>query len=141
MLHPVTLKRGVVWVRKDFLGRGWKFPFQFDGASGGVRLSEFEENIKENITIILGTKPGERQMMPRFGCRIHELMFAPNTRATATLIESYVRDALDRWEPRIELMKVDSWPDQDGSVRVEVTYRIKSTLAQQALDVELSSGG
>ena len=61
---------GVI-VRKDFLGRGWKFPFGFDPASGGVALSEFEENIRESVTIILGTQPGERQMLPEFGCRIH----------------------------------------------------------------------
>ncbi|MBT3219002.1 MAG: GPW/gp25 family protein [Proteobacteria bacterium] len=128
-------------VRKDFLGRGWKFPFGFNGASGGVQTSEFEENIKESVTIILGTRPGERQMLPQFGCRIHELMFAPNTRATATLIARHVRDALERWEPRIEVIKVDSWPDPNGAIRVEVNYRIRSTRRDQSVDLELTSGG
>ena len=62
---------------KEALGRGWSFPFTIDPARGGVALSEFEENIRQNITIILGTRPGERQMLPQFGCRIHELLFAP----------------------------------------------------------------
>ncbi len=75
---------------KDFLGRGWQFPFAFDPSSGSVQASEYEDNIRQCITVILGTKPGERQMLPNFGCRIHELMFAPNTRSTATLIAHYV---------------------------------------------------
>ena len=70
-------------VKKEFLGRGWAFPFHFDPAGGGVALSEFEENIRQNITIIIGTRPGERQMLPEFGCRIHELLFSPSTASTA----------------------------------------------------------
>jgi phage baseplate assembly protein W len=52
---------------REILGRGWAFPFGFDSATGAVSVSEFEENIRQNITIILGTKPGERQMLPAFG--------------------------------------------------------------------------
>lgn len=124
-------------MRKEFLGRGWQFPFGFNTATGGVAMSEFEKNIQESITIILGTKPGERQMLPEFGCRIHELMFAPNTRATATLIAHHVKSALARWEPRIEVVNVDSWPDAAGMIKVQVNYRIKSTLKDQELAVML----
>ncbi len=127
-------------MRKDFLGRGWRFPFGFDTGSGSVALSEFEQNIRESITIILGTKPGERQMLPTFGCRIHELMFSPNTRATSTLIAHYVEDALKRWEPRIDVLSVDSWPDPKGVIRVEVNYRVKSTNDAQQLAVTLTGG-
>ena len=127
-------------VRKEFLGRGWKFPFGFDPASGGISMSEFEENIRESITIILGTKPGERQMLPQFGCRIHELMFAPNTRATAQQIADHVEVALARWEPRIQVVKVDSYPN-DGTIHVEVNYRIRSTQADQTVELDMTSGG
>lgn len=125
-------------VRKEFLGRGWRFPFGFDSASGGVAVSEYEKNIQESITIILGTKPGERQMLPEFGCRIHELMFSPNTRATSTLVAHHVETALARWEPRIEVTKVDSWPDASGTIRVQVHYKVKSTLQNQELSLMLS---
>ncbi len=114
-------------VRKEFLGRGWAFPFQFDPATGMVALSEYEENIRQNITIILATRPGERQMLPEFGCRIHDLLFAPNTRATAHLIARHVTDALSRFERRIEVTDVQSRVDPSGAVRVEVVYKIIST--------------
>lgn len=127
-------------MRKEFLGRGWRFPFGFDSASGGVALSEYEQNIQECVTVILGTKPGERQMLPQFGCRIHELMFTPNTRATATLIAHHVEVALERWEPRIEVTHVESWPDDKGVIRIVVQYKIKSTLADQELSYLFSGG-
>jgi phage baseplate assembly protein W len=125
-------------LRKEFLGRGWRFPFGFDPSRGAVATSEYEQNIRESITLILGTKPGERQMLPEFGCRIHELMFSPNTRATATLVSHYVEEALSRWEPRIEVTKVDAWPDTAGSVKVMVHYRVKSTQELQEIALLLS---
>ena len=113
--------------QKEFLGHGWSFPFRFDAASGQVAFSEFEDNIKQCITIILATRPGERQMLPNFGCRVHELLFAPNTDATSIIAASHVRDALSRWEPRIEVESVDASPDVAGALRLEVMYRIKAT--------------
>jgi phage baseplate assembly protein W len=128
-------------LRKDFLGRGWRFPFQFDPATGGTAMSEYEENIRQCITIILATKPGERQMLSEFGCRIHELMFAPATRATSTIIGHHVEKALERWEPRIEVTAVDSWAEPNGQIRVQVNYKIRSTMSEQEMSLLLTSGG
>ena len=125
-------------MRKEFLGRGWGFPFKFDPADGRVVMSEYEQNIRESITLILGTKPGERQMLPDFGCRIHDVVFAPNTRATATLVAHYVEESLARWEPRIEVTKVEAWPDHQGAVKVMVHYRVKSTEELQELSLLLT---
>ena len=125
-------------MRKEFLGRGWRFPFGFDGAGGGVAYSEYEENIRQNVTIILGTKPGERVTLPNFGCRVYELMFSPNTQTTSTMIAHYVEEALARWEPRIEVTKVDSWPDPGGTVRVMVHYKIKATEEEDQVDLLLT---
>lgn len=124
---------------REILGRGWAFPFQFDAARGTVGFSEFEENIRQNITIILGTKPGERQMLPQFGCRIHELLFAPNTRATSAMVAHHVSEALRRWEKRIEVVSVNSEPGYDGSVKVVVEYRVRATNAVQSLNYTISS--
>lgn len=121
-------------VRKDFLGRGWAFPFGFDSADGGVKLSEYEENIRQNITIILGTRPGERQMLPEFGCRVHELLFAPNTRATSQRAAQFVEEALSRWERRIEVLDVESSMDASGALRLNVVYKIVSTGAVERLE-------
>jgi phage baseplate assembly protein W len=120
-------------IRKEFLGRGWAFPFHFDPASGGVALSEYEENIRQSITLIIGTKPGERPMLPEFGCGIHQFLFAPNTRATGNMIAFHVEKALLRWEPRIKVEGVKASTGRDGEVRVEVDYRIISTNSPQNL--------
>lgn len=128
-------------VRKEFLGRGWAFPFAFDPATGGVALSEYEENIRQSITVILGTKPGERQMNPKFGCRIHELLFAPSTQATGGLVSFHVETALRMWEPRVEVQAVHAHPGDRGELKVTVDYVIISTNTQQNLVYVLSNEG
>jgi phage baseplate assembly protein W len=127
--------------QRDFLGRGWAFPFGFDAASGAVASSEFEENIRQCVTVILGTRPGERQMLPTFGCRIHELLFAPNNQTTAQVAAGHVREALGRWDPRIEVQDVNASSDPSGAIRLEVVYRIVSTDAVQTLTHMVSNSG
>lgn len=126
---------------RELLGRGWSFPFRFDPSTGGVSTSGGEENIRESMTIILGTRPGERQMLPDFGCRIHELMFAPGTAANAALITWHVKQALLKWEPRVDVIGVESTVEGGGKVRVQVRYRVKTTQAEQTLDLDLNPGG
>jgi phage baseplate assembly protein W len=124
---------------KEYLGRGWSFPFGFDGATGAVAYTEFESNIRQSMSLILATRPGERQMLPEFGCRAHELMFAPNTPSTASRIASHVQEALTRWEPRIEVNSVRAISEPSGSVRVVVDYVIKVTQARFTLSQSFAS--
>ena len=121
-------------IEERHLGRGWAFPFRFDPAGGGASMSSADENIRQNITIILGTRPGERQMLPDFGCRIHELLFAPNTRNVSNIASRHVQDALRRWEPRISVESVDATPDPSGAIRVAVAYRVTSTGTAEILE-------
>lgn len=113
---------------RPYLGRGIAFPLHVN-SQGAIALANGESDIEQAIHIILGTAPGERVMRPEFGCRAHELIFAPRDATTEGLIIYYVQQALGRWEPRIELNKVTvvSGSQPDGALIVEIEYRIKST--------------
>jgi len=137
-LAKASLRR-VMASPKEFLGRGWAFPFHFNPASGKVAMSEFEENIRQNVSVVLGTRQGERQMLPSFGCRIHELLFAPNTSLTAHKAKLYVEEALERWEPRISVVDVRTKADPGGSIKVDVTYKIPSTGSVETIQHNVSN--
>jgi uncharacterized protein len=113
---------------EEFLGKGWAFPVQLN-AEGEILLTGEEEKIAQAIRIILGTAPGERLMRPDFGCGIHNYVFAPNNVRTAGLIRFHVEDALNRWEPRIDLSEVQVQPDPGDAavILISITYRVKST--------------
>ena len=113
--------------KREFLGAGWKFPLQVN-AQGGIAASRFEQSIEESIYQILGTAPGERLMLPDFGCGIHELVFAPNNPATRTLVVDAVRRSLVAYEPRIDVLTVDAEApqEQENLLIIRVDYRVRA---------------
>jgi len=115
-------------INRDILGTGWSFPLKID-SRGGIALSKNEGGIEDSIRVILETAKGERRMRPNFGCDIHTLIFAPNNATTWGLASHYVEEALTFWEPRIELVSVDtrSNPDDPAQMLINITYRIKAT--------------
>jgi phage baseplate assembly protein W len=121
-------------IDREFLGQGLAFPLQVN-PRGEIALSRGERDIEQAIRIILGTAPGERVMRPEFGCRAHELIFAPRDAATETLLIEYVEQALGRWEPRIEVQEVKVSDDSrhDGTLLVEINYHIKTTHDERSI--------
>jgi uncharacterized protein len=109
----------------DFIGAGWAFPPTTD-ATGGIALVTREREIDQAIRLILGTARGERPMRPEFGCRIHDHVFGPANAATAGQIAYDVREALERWEPRIAVLEVSVSYDEieTGTLYVDISYQI-----------------
>lgn len=110
----------------DFVGAGWAYPLGTD-ATGGVALVAREREVEQSIRLILGTACGERPMRPEFGCRIHDHVFGPATSATAGQVAYDVRQALERWEPRIEVLDVGVGFDAiaSGVLHVGVAYTLR----------------
>ena len=119
---------------REYIGQGLAFPLQVD-PRGGIALATGTHDIEQAIRIILMTAPGERVMRPEFGCRIHELVFAPHDASTESLAAYYVQVALERWEPRIELREVEvvTDPARDGVLLVEIKYEVKDTHDERSI--------
>lgn len=119
---------------REFLGRGWQFPIRIN-PRGGLSYVSAEQDIAEALWIILSTAPGERQMLPRFGCGIHDFVFAPNSPATRGTIANAVRKALTTWEPRIDLVdvRVEEGAGQESQMLIRIDYRVRSTNAYHNL--------
>jgi phage baseplate assembly protein W len=113
---------------REYLGTGWKFPLQVDPA-GRLATSSREQRIEESIYLILGTAKGERVMRPDFGCGLQDLVFAPDNAITRTRVAETVREALVRFEPRIDLLGVsaESGTDQPNLLLIRIDYLVRST--------------
>ena len=121
-----------VHMSQAFLGHGWKFPVQIDPTTGRIATSEAQQDIKESISIILETAPGERVMRPDFGCGIHDLVFSTMSSANMGLFESRLREAITRWEARVDILAVKVFtkePDR-GKLEIELSCRIRETNAE-----------
>jgi phage baseplate assembly protein W len=118
----------------DIIGCGWAFPPQID-ARGRLALTNEINELVQSIQVILSTSPGERVMRPNFGCRLHELVFAPNNSQTIAQARRYVEQALGMWEPRIRVVKVGvrADPQEDSRLLVEIDYEVKTTRDRRSL--------
>ena len=115
------------------LGSGLAFPLRVD-ARGGLALSHEDEDVREAIAVILGTAPGERPMRPEFGCGIHDYVFESVDAYLVGRLEQEVRHALDRWEPRIDVLTVELSVERatEGGVLnelvvIDIAYRLRAT--------------
>jgi len=113
---------------KDFLGRGWKFPIEVD-ATGRIALSQYEDDIREALRIILLTSKGERVMRPEFGAGLHDFVFESMSATTIGRMQAAIRDALIKWEPRIQVISVDVEPEHGeiGKLLIDIEYRVRAT--------------
>ena len=118
----------------NITGAGWAFPAGID-AQGGLAMTNVRSEVRQSIEIILSTSPGQRVMRPTFGCRLHELVFAPNNSRTAAQARRYVEEALGMWEPRINVLgvSVTADPGSVGRLLIEVKYEMKSTHDRRSL--------
>ncbi|HWU86812.1 MAG TPA: GPW/gp25 family protein, partial [Kofleriaceae bacterium] len=79
------------------------------------------------LLMLLSTRPGERVLRPEYGCDLHRLVFEPNDETTAGVAIYHVRRAIERWEPRVEILDLDGGPDPEDPGRLEIVleYRVR----------------
>jgi phage baseplate assembly protein W len=113
---------------KAFLGRGWKFPVSFKKGFKGAELSQYEQDIKESLIILLSTFRGERIMRPDYGTTVKDLIFEPLDVSTGTLVGEEVKKAILIHEPRVFVDKVTPVQEElNGYLELTIDYTIIAT--------------
>ena len=92
--------------------------------------------IRDNIIQILNTRPGERVLVPEFGSRLHELLWQPNDETLAALARLYVKEAIERWEDRVQFLDARV-VQQDDQLYLTLTVRYKLFRIQDEIPVTL----
>ncbi|NTX06647.1 GPW/gp25 family protein [Myxococcus sp. CA051A] len=109
---------------------------------GELHFPTLEASVRQSIEVILRTRPGEQLMRPEFGAGLEEFVGEANVLATRRRIRDLVVDSLARWEPRIDVERVDVL-EVDGApahARVELVYRLRRTGTVQGLGLTLDLG-
>lgn len=112
-------------------------------ARGRVEMVEGDDSIRQAVLLLLSTIPGERVMRPDYGCDLYRLVFSPNDDTTAGLAIHYVRRALERWEPRVEIVRLDAGRNEERPELLEVMleYRVRATQRVQAVTFSVDLAG
>lgn len=100
------------------------FPFQFDGR-GRTAGTDEADHIRDLISQVLFTSPGERVMRSDFGSGLLQLAFAPNSDVLAATTQALVQGALQQWLGRLIVVESVRVEAEDAMLRVTVQYVIR----------------
>lgn len=108
-------------------------------ATGTLEMVEGDDAIRQAIVLLLCTIPGERVMRPRYGCDLHSLVFAPNDDTTSGLAAHLVQRALEQWEPRVRLLRVDvdRHPRHPDRLDIVIEYAVLASGTADAVAVSV----
>lgn len=115
---------------RAILGRGWPFPTRL-GPDGRLGWLDGPAKVRQSIRLLLETSPGERVMLPEYGCGVHDLVFQPNSAQLRSAVRERVRTALVRFEPRIDVVGVDveTAAGEPSRLDISIDYRLRANNA------------
>lgn len=117
-------------------------------AQGGLATVTDGEAVRQALLLLLTTRPGERVGRPGYGCDLFRLVFSPLDDTSAGLAIHFVRQALARWEPRVEVLALDASPavlDRAPHAGMQLVlrldYRLRATGGTDALTLAVPLAG
>ena len=114
------------------------------------------DQIKADLLQLLLTNPGERVMLPNFGTPLRKLFFEPNTAGLEIEAERLIAEAINTWEPRIEVQNItvtsefssgdlasdDPGYDKEHILGVKIEFYDPENITQlEQLVLEMPTGG
>ena len=120
--------------------RGLYYPVK--AGKKGLFCSETDIKLIEgNIIQILGTRKGERVMLPSFGSKILDFIHEPLDHITCSLMRFEIIQAVSSWEKRIILDRnnttITPYPEQ-FRVIASLRYFMKTYSQNQSLVLEIN---
>jgi phage baseplate assembly protein W len=75
-----------------------------------IKVSYDENAIKNSLNALLNTNPGQRLLLPEYGVNIKRYIFSPVSENNAYSIGEFIKDAIERWEPRVSVSGITIKP-------------------------------
>ena len=83
--------------------------------------------VKASIQNLILTKNYERPFHPEIGCQVNALMFENFMPSTVAAIERSIRNTIEKFEPRANILNVQIVDNSDlNAIDIEVTFRLNN---------------
>ncbi|AZB57260.1 phage baseplate protein [Cereibacter sphaeroides] len=102
-----------------------------------ARPLDLDAHLAQSIADILTTPVGTRVLRRDYGSRLPELIDAPLNGETLVDVFAETAEALDRWEPRLKLRRVEVTSARAGSLTLLLSGEVQGSAA--AIDVAIGS--
>jgi phage baseplate assembly protein W len=116
------------------------FPFRIGPDGRTAQVGSLEEHVRDELIQLLLTSLGERADLPEFGGGARRLVFEGSGATTAAMAKAMIGQALTRWlQDRLTVESLDVTA-ADGTITVDLTYRIAGTADQRRVRFQRSGG-
>jgi uncharacterized protein len=113
-----------------------RYPFAVDSAAGRLAQEpDYAAHVDQLVRQTLLTSPGERINRPDFGCGLRRMVFAPNSPATASLLQVMILQALERWLADVVSVDQVRVVEADSRLEVTVAYVINARAQRRILNL------
>ncbi|GAB6192462.1 GPW/gp25 family protein [Desulfocastanea catecholica] len=117
-----------------------RYPFAIDPAQGRVaQETDFSAHVEQLIMQVLMTEPGERVHRPDFGCGIKRLVFAPGGEVAATLAQSVIYQALNKWLGNVIRVNEVTARAHDAMLEIRIGYVVRARGEKRFLNLQVTS--
>ena len=110
------------------VSRGFKdisMTFQANPLNDDLIAIKNENAIARSVKNIVFTLPGEKFFNPNFGSKISKVLFENIDDITASVIVDEIKESIRNFEPRVELLDVQAFPNFDNNqFDVTIIYEI-----------------
>lgn len=96
-----------------------------------------EKAVKGALLNLLRSPAGQRPFDPDYGTNIEKFLFEPADPLTESQINEDVAYAISKFEPRVELVSIESVIVEQG-VEITITYYVKNIPGLQTLETTVT---
>jgi phage baseplate assembly protein W len=89
-----------------------------------------ETAIARSIRNLVFTLPGEKFFNQTLGSRVNQLLFDPMDDITSSSIQDEIKNTIENYEPRVNLISVDVFPNYD-------TYEFNITIRYYIVGIDV----
>jgi len=116
-----------------------RFPLAVDRQTGRIaRETDYDAYIRQLIRQVLLTAQGERINRPDFGAGLRQMVFAPNSPATASLVQTVVYQALTTWLGTLIAVEQVVATADDARLDIVVVYTVRARGERRELGLEVT---
>ena len=117
-----------------------RYPISVDaGLRRFAQEPQYGRHVDQLVRQVLLTAPGERINRPDFGCGVRRMLFAPNSEATASLMQVTVMQSLEKWLGEVIIVDAVEAEAREETLDIKVSYFIRSTGEKRYLNLDVAT--
>lgn len=111
--------------------------FKINPITGYIPPARNETSVKKALINLIKTPVGTHPFAPEYGTRAYDYLFEPADRETELRLNEEIAQAIERFEPRVKLVAIESNMNENG-VEIIIEYYVVNVPDLQQLQTVIT---